>query len=95
MSVDNKKLIKMILIPLVILLIVFYAFVKMAASPNYSIYIIIFFVILVSLCLVFSFLSEDDEHFNFHYNISLILAIVIPALMFIASIVQKNNLLKF
>ena len=95
MAIDSKKLIKMILIPLVIVLVLFCIFVKLAANPFYSTYLIVIFIILVFTCLVFAFLSDDDERFKFHYNISLILAALIPALMFLASIVQKNHLIKF
>ena len=95
MAIDSKKLIKTILIPLVIVLLLFCAFVKLAADPFYSTYIIIIFVIIVFTCLIFAFLSDDDERLKFHYNISLILAVLIPALMFFASIVQKNHLIKF
>ena len=95
MAFDYKKLIKISLIFLVSILVLFYAFVKLAASQYYSTYIIVIFIILVFTCLVFAFLSDDDERLKLHYNISLILAALIPALMFIASVVHKNNLIKF
>ena len=92
---DKKKTLIIIGAFLLWLVALFLLFVKLAGSAAYSIGIIMVFTILIFACLIFSFLSEDNEDFEKSYYILLILTVVIPALMFIASVVHKNNLIKF
>ena len=89
----NKPL--FIAILLGVSLILFFIFLMLAGLPNYDMIVIISFVVMVLVCLVLSFVSEDVDEVAFFYQICLIATILIPALMFLASIFHKNNILKF
>lgn len=92
---NKKKFFISIGAALLTIIILFVIFVKCAGNPVFGDAIGICTFFLVCFSGVCYFLSEDNEKFKFMYCVSLVATIVIPALMFMAAIAHKNNLILF